>query len=402
MKPLGRKIAWGVWLALAAFGTWGVYLRMTTGHRLANYGSYFPWGLWVAVYVYFSGMSAGIFLLSMFVAVFRIRPLARLVRPGLFISAIALLVALLSISFDLGHMFRAPEVFLRPNFHSVMTLMAWLYAAYFPIILVALWLDLRGDPSLHAQRDDASGGQAREPARQRGERCLRCIGWLGIPLAVVFSSGLGGLFATLPAKPYWYQSLYPVLFLVGALLSGSALMLAVVSAGQRFQDEEGVRLRRILVRIVLGLLAFDIIIESAEILVPMWYAVGPEYHLYRTILFGRFAVLFWVVHVLFGIAVPLVLLIAKPCCRWAAAAAGILIAATFLAVRLILILPGEITPEIKGLREAYADPRLSFSYVPSTFEWAVVAFLIALGWAVFVLGNRTRLFRDAGTVPDKA
>ena len=69
-----------VWAIAFAAGAVGVFLRLTTGHELANYGSYVPWGLWVAAYVYFSGLSAGAFLISALVyagGVRRLEPVAR-------------------------------------------------------------------------------------------------------------------------------------------------------------------------------------------------------------------------------------------------------------------------------------------------------------------------------------
>ncbi|BAW02498.1 polysulphide reductase NrfD [Thermus thermophilus] len=70
-----RALGWILYLALAAVGLTGFFLRLATGHHLAAYGSYVPWGLWVAAYIYFIGLSAGAFLLSALVYVFGVRKL---------------------------------------------------------------------------------------------------------------------------------------------------------------------------------------------------------------------------------------------------------------------------------------------------------------------------------------
>ena len=59
-----KKFFWITLTLGIVIGFIGVYERLTTGHLYANYGSIIPWGLWVALYIYFVGLSAGAFLIS--------------------------------------------------------------------------------------------------------------------------------------------------------------------------------------------------------------------------------------------------------------------------------------------------------------------------------------------------
>ena len=54
-----KKLFWVVGVALFAAGLYGWYDRFVYGHLHANYGTIVPWGLWVASYIYFIGLSAG-------------------------------------------------------------------------------------------------------------------------------------------------------------------------------------------------------------------------------------------------------------------------------------------------------------------------------------------------------
>ena len=393
-------------ITVAVLGLWGltgVVQRFLTGHEATNYGSYIPWGLWVSGYIYFVGLSAGAFLLSSLVYVFRIESLRRVARPALVTAAITLMMALVCIWFDLGHLERFYEVFTRPNFSSLMAWMVWLYTAYFMLILLELWYELRVDLSILAdgtgrltwfyrllslgfRAESHSGGI--EAAHRQSEKALKILGSLGIPLAIAFHGGVGALFAGLMARPYWHSAIYPILFLTGALVSGGALLLAVLASGFLGDDKEIDGAVSLLAKAVLGLLVFDLILEWAEISIPAWYRIGAEYELFKTVLFGDYWYVFWVIHLLLGAVIPLVLLARRPVGRGAAGIAGLLIAATFMAVRLNIVVPGQITPQLHGLEAAYVDHRLVFHYIPSLFEWSVMAFVVALGAGLFYLSTR--------------
>src|SRR3990172_9218353 len=86
--PLGL-----VWLAALAVGLVGVAQRLLTGHELAGYTSNIPWGLWVAAYVYFVGLSAGAFLISALIYVFGLRRLEPIGKLALFTALVSLLAA---------------------------------------------------------------------------------------------------------------------------------------------------------------------------------------------------------------------------------------------------------------------------------------------------------------------
>ena len=403
MTRLLKTLGIVIWIVLFAWGLGGVYHRFFGGRELANYGSYVPWGLWVSSYIYFIGLSAGAFLLSSLIYVFNVKALKKVGRMALFVAALTLMMALLSIWFDLGHMWRSYEVFTRPNFHSMMTWMVWLYTAYFLLILAELYFELRCDLSVLASRGGMltplyrllslgwkcpEDDEGLSECKCKSDRIMRILGSMGIPLAIAFHGGVGALFATLSARPYWHSALFPVLFLTGALVSGGGLILILIASTNIVISEEKVQILRTLGKMVLGLLVFDLVLEWAEFSIPMWYGVGHEHDLLMEVLFGQYWFVFWIFHILLGSAIPAFLLITKPKNPYAVGAAGGLIALTFLAVRLNLVIPGLITPQLEGLQNAYVDSRLRFEYFPSLFEWSVVAFIVALAFGLFILGSR--------------
>ena len=57
---------------------------MTGGLILANFTSVLPWGLWLSLYIYFIGLSAGSFLLSTLIYVFQVKRFEPVGRMALF------------------------------------------------------------------------------------------------------------------------------------------------------------------------------------------------------------------------------------------------------------------------------------------------------------------------------
>ena len=368
------RLLWALWVLAAIIGGLGFLERLLHGDQATDFSSYIPWGLWVAAYIYFSGLSAGAFLVAAAIYVFRIRVLEPVCRLSLLIAAVTLPMGLLMIGFDLGHLERAYLIIVRPQFHSMMAWMVWLYTAYLILVIAMLWLSLRSV-------QPGSNPEAVSNDRAR----LRVLGIIGIPLVIGFAGGVGALFATLAAREYWHSPLFPIFFLVGALTSGTALVTAVVSWLWPSRDAAWEDLVTSLGRILLLLIIIEFILEWAEFSVPAWYQVGSAYQLIKYVLFGPYWYVFWVVHLLLGVIVPIVLL-AKNRGPVVTGVAAALVAVTFFAVRLNLVIPGLVTPELRGLEQAYRDPignRLTFAYFPTWFEWQVLLGAIAFGVALW-------------------
>jgi molybdopterin-containing oxidoreductase family membrane subunit len=101
---------------------------------------------------------------------------------------------------------------------------------------------------------------------------------------------------------------------------------------------------------------------------------------------GPYWWVFWIIHLLLGGAVPLVLFISLRPVLWALAA--FLVAITFLCARLNVLVPGQAVSEIQGLQEAFHHDRLTYIYHATVMEYLVGLFLLAVGMAVFFVGER--------------
>ncbi len=393
------KIFWGITIVALIFGLIGLFDRVTNGHLHTNYGSYVPWGLWVAGYIYLIGLSAGAFLMSALAYVFRIKMFEKIGKLALLTALATLIGAMLSIWFDLGHMGRVWRMIIHTNFTSVMGWMAWLYGLYFILLLFEFRYALRADminesdsklPSKWIQKLVGFNPANRSKySYNKDKNVLRILGGIGIPLAIAFHGSVGAIFGAVGARPYWNTGLMPIIFLTGAVLSGGALLTYVVFVwGPNRGSDEFKKMLSLLGRIVLGLLAFDLLLEWSEVTIGLWSSIPADEAALKLVLFGHFWWVFWFVHVGLGIIVPALLLIIKPRSSSAIAWACALIAVTFISVRLNIVIPALAIPELKGLEAAFTGPGLTFKYLPSLMEWELFIFTISIAALVFLLGKQ--------------
>jgi molybdopterin-containing oxidoreductase family membrane subunit len=308
-------------------------------------------------------------------------------------------MALIIIWFDLGHGFRAWEVYVYGNRTSMMAWMIWMYSAYMALVVIENWFALRGDLAQMAKGEGIRAAVGRlltfgrtdtsEDALQRDRKTLRVLATIGVPLAIAFHGGVGALFGVLAARPFWNSSIFPIAFIVGALASGGALLTFVTAF---FWPERGQQSHRDIVsflgRMVLGLTAFYLLLEFAEFSIGLYGDVPTETEPYKEILTGSYWWVFWFVHLGAGAAIPIVLLSLRPRSVPLVGIASALIALTFIAVRLNVVIPGLVVPQLEGLDAAFVDDRLTFDYVPSLMEWLVLLFVTVAGIGAFYIGTK--------------
>jgi len=189
------------------------------------------------------------------------------------------------------------------------------------------------------------------------------------------------------ARPHWHSGMFPILFLLSALVSGGALLTVIVAV---FQD--GWRSNRetvlMLGQMVLGLLLLDVLFQFSELLVAFYGGIPGHLAGLRLMIGGPFWWVFWGWQVALGILIPVALLVAptRTDARWVSLA-GLLIAVSFLGVRLNIVIPGLAAEEIHGLSTAFASVRMTTQYVPSVSEWLVVIGIVGLGLLLFGFGE---------------
>lgn len=390
------KIGYAALGVLTAAGAWGVLSVFRHGHALANTTQHVPWGLWVALYIFFLGMSTGAYLLSSLVYVFRVKrfeaagPMALLQALGCLVLGGFLIIM------DLGHPLRIYKVLLSMNPTSVMGWMGLLYNFYIVIVVAQLVVAIRPQVVQRVQsgaqpawlyRWLACGSTDLTPeGRQRDARRLKILGIAGLPVTILVSGGVGVLFAVAKARPNWFSGLFPIIFLISALASGGALLTFLMAFGSRQPEDKKRVLVRDLAMLTIGILCFDWLLFLSEVLVTFYGNIPHEVIGWRLTLFGPYWWVFWFVQLGVGTLVPIGILLRprlRASSRWLGAA-GLLAAFGILGTRLNIVIPPQIRPVFEALPDAYSHARNAVGYFPSLYEWLVAAFTFAVGIWLFV------------------
>ncbi|GAB6860263.1 NrfD/PsrC family molybdoenzyme membrane anchor subunit [Haloplanus litoreus] len=392
------RVAWyAVVGVLVAVGVYATYLRLTGGMASTNLTSIVPWGAWVAFYIYFVGLSAGAFLVSTMANVFEVEGMHRIDRDALFAAIISMAVALLFVWIDLGRMDRMYFPFIWRQLTSALSWEVHAYVAYIAILVTELYFSMRIDLARVAER--TSGVEERfyaalalgrldtsEESQSFDRRWLKRAGIVGIPLAIfMVHGGTGVLFAVSKARPYWNSGLFPVIFVISALLSGTALVMMIYVLRTRLFDGDSVDpdLLDRLAQLLIGFIIVDAALTAIETFIAIASVHPHEIETWRVIMFGPMSWSFWWFMVGFSWVFPMVLLTKKSWRRTPAVMvlAGLSVVIGIIAVRFNIVVPAQVMPVMEGLPHG--------SYFPTMVEWGTSIGIIGVGLLLYTLGAET-------------
>jgi molybdopterin-containing oxidoreductase family membrane subunit len=360
-------------------GLWGFYDRLVNGHANTAYGSYVVWGLWVAMYLFFAGISAGAFMFATLDYLFGLPLFRGTGKVALWGALVTLLAALLSIGLDLGHMERIWKVYLQPNPFSVMAQIVWGYTLFGLVILAALWLTLR---------------PASKPL------WLKTLMVIGLFLSIFLSGGVGALLGVNAGRTYWHVGLFPAQFPVFSLASGAALMMVIIGFFDPAADERRSQQLWVLGILTVVLALVKVYFLWADFSQSLYGNVPQNVQAVNQVMFGPYWWAFWILQIGLGTLVPIVVLVQPGLAKhngWAGWM-GVLVLIGFAVARANIVFPALTVPELEQLRTAFTGPHLSFEYFPSLMEWAVTLGIVGAATMAFLLGaDRLPLFTGKTT-----
>lgn len=367
LRPRARIFWYGLLGVGILAGIPGVLARLTQGLQMTDLGPQMPWGLWISAYIFFVGLSAGAFLLSTLVYVFGMYQFETIGRAALLSATISMFVALALIGMDLGALHKFPWVFDQFHWSSPLSWEVRFYVLYIALLIGELIIAV----CLHR-------GMARNAGRSK--TWLKVLGIIGIPLAIVgVHGGTGSIFAVVSTRAGWYGGLFPIIFVVSAMVSGTALLMAInywQARGTGRKPDNS--LLRGLSRVLLAAVLIDILLTFYEYFVPFLAHDDGAREIFAIQAAGPFWWTFIVMQLLMVMIIPSIILLSPLAKKtgWIVAAAMMVVIGVF-GVRLNIVIP----PMIPGVIEGYPDN----AYFPTLLEWSLVAFFVFGGALLYSL-----------------
>jgi dimethyl sulfoxide reductase membrane subunit len=376
----GVRIWYAVLGAACAFGLAAWIYELEKGLASTGMRDVVSWGMYIFTFAFFIGLSAGGLIMASSAEVFGVTPLKPLSRLGVLSAAACVMVAALMIIPDLGKPQRILNIFIHPNWTSPLIWDILIISIYFAFSVVDLAVLQR---------------HAADPTRLR--TAVRVLAYVGLPTAVLLHSVTAWIFGLQIARTWWNTALMAPLFVVSAVLSGTALVTVLALAAERWGGFHlSTDARRWLRGFITVALIVDLFFVGCDYITVLWGNVPTDRAALNLVLpGGPYSWLFWVEWIVGGV-IPLALLLVPALRRLPGAlgAAAVLAIVGVYAFRIELVVIGFINPltqfppgnALGTYKPAAPSFQLVGHYSPTWVEYGIVIGLIAIFAVIVTLG----------------
>src|SRR3974390_3454364 len=236
-----------------------------------------PWTVLIVVYPYLTGLVAGAFTISSLYQVFGFTQ-SRPVAPfALLVSLCCMITVPLPLLLHLGHPERAFKAMITPHVTSAFAVFGYAAGFYVLLLILETWFVFRPQIVQQARRpgllrwfyrilslgdDDTS-----EKAMSYDRKWLFALAVIGIPGAHGLHGYVGFVFGSLKSREWWSSDLMPVIFLLSAIISGTAFVIVLYVASCKLRKVSiDFACMKIMAYALWGFMMFTLLIEGVEFL----------------------------------------------------------------------------------------------------------------------------------------
>lgn len=368
-------------LSLAGFAALGY--QLVNGLGVTGMNNATSWGLYIIMFMFFVGLSAGGLIVSSSATVFNIPSFKVVAKPATILSTVCIVIAAAFIMIDLGSPLRFLNLFLHPQFKSPLMWDVVVVSLYLMINVAYLYFMTRKEPN---------------------KKVLSAMSRIALPVAILVHSVTAWVFGLQIARTGWHSAIMAPLFVASALDSGLALLLIVLVLLKKlniFIVEK--KLITTLAGLLVTCVAVDAYLVFSEILTMYYPGEEGVRHELNEMLMGSMAPYFWG-EVILGFVIPLAILLFKKNRE----KTGLVIFSSVLIIigvffkRVWLVLTSFIHPNVAGAPGitlgSYTPSEspnvfpdfwtLYGQYAPSFIELTIAVGMIAFGALLFTILSR--------------
>jgi molybdopterin-containing oxidoreductase family membrane subunit len=278
--PLNLLVAVIAVLLLGAFMA-GAVMYFLHGHHAFNVTRQHPWGLLIAMYVFFVVSSTGLCIISSIGHVFGVKEFQQIGKRAIAGAIITILSGFAVIALEIGHPITMLIYnVLTPGLTSAIWWMGTLYGVYLVFIMLEFFfLTVKVD-----------------------HKWSKIFGIGGLLAGLAAHSNLGAVFGFLISRPTANGVFYPVYFILSAMITGCYLIYIIYGFKYRNSYPKDVKVMLVKLNKILGMLLGILIFFEAWKILTALYGTMPERA--ETILYAVTSPNFLVGELLLGMLIP--------------------------------------------------------------------------------------------------
>ena len=382
MELLTRnKLLTGVLAALAVVGVGAYLYQLMGGLAVTGMSNGVSWGLYITMFMFFVGLSAGGLIVASSASVFHIKRFKAVAMPAIILSTVCICLAGMFILIDLGGIQRIWRLFTGPNPTSPLVWDVCVITLYLVINVLYLVNMRRGN-----------------------DHVVSIISRFALPCAILVHSVTAWIFGLQIAKEGWYSAIMAPIFVASAMDSGLALLLCVLAALKKAKLFDT---SRDLMASLAGLLATCIAVDAFFIfceVLTMGYPGAGGAETLALMTAGPTAPFFWF-EVVGGLVVPFCLLVfaANREKTGIVVGASVLVIAGVLCKRVWVLFTSFVVPNVVGAPGVMSADgwALLGSYAPTLPEVLIVIGVPCLGALGFMVLTSKLLVPAAETETER-
>ncbi|WP_300365948.1 NrfD/PsrC family molybdoenzyme membrane anchor subunit [Hydrogenimonas sp.] len=362
-------------IVLTALFFIGVIIYLIHGHHAYGVTREHPWGLLIAMYIFFVVSSTGLCIVGSFGDVFGFKDYMAVSKRAIFGSIITILSGFAVIAFEIGHPITMMIYnVLSPGLTSAIWWMGTLYGIYLTFMVIEFIFLMRNDM-----------------------KNAKIFGLFGLLVGLAAHSNLGGVFGFLNARVVANGVFYPTYFILTAFITGIYLIFLMYGykyRGKPFPEDVTKALINFM-KIQGLLLAILMFFETWKMLTGVYGGMPERADVIMHILHTKS---FWLGEVMCGMVIPFLLILKSK-----GTAIKSMVWASFIGMigifymRYDLVHDAQLFPmQTLKIRE-YQLPPSFVDYFPSSTEMMIGFGGIGICLILYFLG--TKLF-DLDSMPE--